>query len=117
MLVTGGRHYANEFLVFRTLDAVHAETPISLLIQGDATGADALARHWAMDREIPYLSHPAAWNRDGKYKAGPIRNSAMLKQWKPQKGVAFPGGNGTADMVKKMRAAGIEVLVVAEEGA
>jgi UDP-N-acetylmuramoylalanine-D-glutamate ligase len=34
----------------------------------------------------------------------------MLEREKPDLVVAFPGGRGTADMVAKARAAGVEVL-------
>jgi hypothetical protein len=36
----------------------------------------------------------------------------MLEEGKPDLVVAFPGGTGTANMVKQARAAGVEVLEV-----
>lgn len=36
----------------------------------------------------------------------------MLKEGKPDLVIAFPGGNGTKDMVTKARKAGIEVIEV-----
>lgn len=36
----------------------------------------------------------------------------MLSEGKPSLVVAFPGGEGTADMVRKARAAGVEVVEV-----
>jgi hypothetical protein len=54
----------------------------------------------------------AEWNRHGN-KAGPIRNATMLAMKPPVKlVVAFPGGSGTADMVAKAKAAGLEVMEV-----
>jgi hypothetical protein len=43
-------------------------------------------------------------------KAGPIRKQQMLDEGKPDLVVAFPGGRGTAHMVRIARAAGIEVI-------
>lgn len=43
--------------------------------------------------------------------AGPIRNQQMLDEGKPHLVVAFPGGTGTADMVRRAQAAGVLVLV------
>jgi hypothetical protein len=36
----------------------------------------------------------------------------MLNEGKPDLVVAFPGGRGTADMVKRARAAGIELILM-----
>jgi ABC-type branched-subunit amino acid transport system substrate-binding protein len=36
----------------------------------------------------------------------------MIREGKPDAVVAFPGGRGTADMVRQARAAGIEVREV-----
>jgi hypothetical protein len=40
----------------------------------------------------------------------------MLAEGKPDLEVAFPGGRGTANMVKQVRAAGVEVLEVSAGG-
>ena len=41
--------------------------------------------------------------------SGPIRNQAMLDEGRPDLVVAFPGHHGTADIVRRARAAGIKV--------
>jgi hypothetical protein len=40
------------------MDDLHARQPITCIIQGEAAGADTLAREWAEDRgiEVPTLS-------------------------------------------------------------
>lgn len=108
LLVCGGRNYLRGDVVFWTLDRAHAHRTISLLIHGGADGADTLAGAWAMERGIPCEIYPANWHRDGK-AAGPIRNQYMLEQARPDGVLAFPGGRGTADMVKRARAAGVLV--------
>jgi hypothetical protein len=52
---------------------------------------------------------PALWTQHGK-KAGPMRNQAMVDLL-PEIGIAFPGGNGTADMAARCRAAKIPVVL------
>lgn len=116
LIVCGGRDYSDRAHVFATLDRLHAEVPIALVIEGGAHGADALAKAWAYDRRVYCHTFPADWTAHGK-RAGAIRNAQMLRSLlaKPEHGytiavVAFPGGRGTADMVRRARAAGVEVL-------
>jgi len=82
--------------------------PISSIIAGGARGADTMAKHLAHAWNVPFRMFKADWNKHGK-AAGPLRNQRMLDEGKPDLVVAFPGGRGTADMVRRARAAGIEV--------
>jgi hypothetical protein len=84
-----------------------------MIIHGGASGADRLAGEWAASRGIPVEVHPADWQKYGR-AAGPIRNQQMIDR-KPDMVVAFPGGRGTADMVRRVRMAGIELVVVEQE--
>jgi hypothetical protein len=114
VLVTGGRDYADRARVWSVLDHYHAERPFSVLIEGEATGLDTIAREWAESRGVPVLAFPADWGdmtavpcvprirRDGvpyNAAAGGIRNRRMKLEGRPDIGLAFPGGKGTADMV------------------
>lgn len=107
VLVCGGRVFDDYKAMQLILDTQHEDEPITLLIHGDAVGADRLAARWARSRGVVAKAFPANWARDGK-AAGPIRNSAMLLE-KPELVIAFPGGKGTADMVRKALAAGVPV--------
>ena len=109
VLVCGGRDYADREFVRRTLDEIHASFPITVLVHGGAHGADMLAEHWAIDRGVTVEPHRADWSRHGK-AAGPIRNANMLASGIGLV-VAFPGGRGTADMVRKAIAVGVETIV------
>lgn len=106
VIVTGGRKFADAAAVDRELSRL---TP-TLIVAGGASGADMLAVDWAFKRKIPFIIINAQWKIHGK-AAGPIRNSRMIAEGADLV-VAFPGGTGTADCVRKARAAGIEVLEV-----
>lgn len=108
VLVCGGRDFSDYAAISIILEAIHAKRPITLLIQGGARGADSLAFEWAAHSLIPTKTFPAAWGIHGK-SAGPIRNNKMLTDGKPDLVVAFPGGSGTAHMVKIAKDAGVEV--------
>ena len=105
LLVCGGRGYDNWPVVRRELDA---NQPVAFLIHGGASGADRLAGKWADVNGVPTIVFPANW-RQGK-KAGPMRNQLMIDEGKPDLVIAFPGGRGTDDMVRRARAAGVHVV-------
>lgn len=111
VLVCGGRNFRSPAQVSRELDRLHAEQPITALMQGGATGVDRFAKEWAASRRIQRFMCTANWQAHGN-AAGPIRNQRML-DWKPDLVVAFPGGRGTADMVARAKASGVKVIEVA----
>lgn len=109
VLVCGGRNFTDAGLLERTLNRIHSETPIQVLIEGGARGADSLAKAWAESKlTIDVIECPAQWSRDGK-AAGLIRNLYMRDVYKPDLVVAFTGGTGTAHMVRVSRERGISV--------
>jgi predicted Rossmann-fold nucleotide-binding protein len=113
VLVCGGRDYSDEARVWRVLDKLHAEAGISCIIQGGANGADRLALRWAEKVSgVPSETYQADWENQGNF-AGPARNKRMLDEGKPDLVIAFPGGRGTADMVRKARRAGVDVVEIA----
>lgn len=111
ILVCGGRDYMDKGCVYKELNAYEANQTISRIITGGANGADDLAAQWAMRNEVDLDEYHAKWGKYGK-AAGPIRNARMLEEGKPDIVIAFPGGKGTADMVRKSKKAGIEVIEV-----
>ena len=56
ILLCGGREYADAKKLYETMDKVHAKKAITLLIHGQANGADKLGREWAKSRGIPLVS-------------------------------------------------------------
>jgi hypothetical protein len=122
-LVCGGRFYDDTRTLFRELDRLRAERGITQIVCGaqrhwveskqDFVGADWLAIEWALSRQVPFIGHPAEWKARGR-AAGPIRNAAMDAKWKPDLGIAFPGGDGTAGMIGILGRRRIEVIRVPE---
>jgi len=82
-----------------------------VIIHGGARGADKCADEWAVVNWCRFQEYPADWVKYGK-AAGFIRNKQMLVEGKPDLVIAFPGGRGTAMMVKLAREAGVETIVV-----
>ena len=112
VLVCGGRDYDNWLQMELTLDSFDTEErPITLLINGAARGADKMSSNWALRNGTTHREYPADWTKYGK-AAGAIRNQQMLDSEDIDLVVAFPGGRGTADMVRRARKKGIEVVVV-----
>ena len=109
VLVCGGRNYEEREKAFFILDAMHGKKAIALIIEGGARGADTLAREWAVSRNVPFRTFHANWALYGR-RAGPIRNQQMLDEAKPDVVIAFPGGDGTRDMVTRARNRGIKVF-------
>lgn len=105
--VTGGRDYRGWDDVCAALEAVMTKHGPFVLVQGAATGADALAARWAGLVPLQVDPFPADWDKYG-LGAGPLRNQAMVDSGLDGL-VAFPGGRGTADMVRRARKAGVPV--------
>jgi hypothetical protein len=108
VIVCGGRDFPSPAQIWNELDRLHAEYAFTELMHGGARGVDSFAREWAATKpEIRRYVCNAEWGKYGK-AAGPKRNSRML-QWNPDLVIAFPGGAGTADMIRQSEAAGIPV--------
>lgn len=104
VLVCGGRDYADHARVHEVLDKLHREAGIDVIIEGGARGADRWAYQWADSSGVDTATFEADWENQGSF-AGPMRNKRMLEEGRPDLVIAFPGGRGTADMVRKARKA------------
>ena len=89
------------------LGDIHEQRGPFTIINGGAGGADYLARRFAKLWELDCVTVRAEWNKHGK-AAGPLRNQKMIDEHKPDMVVAFPGGTGTADMIRRAKIARIE---------
>lgn len=122
VIVCGGRDYNDREEVFNTLDQLleacylKSTNPHLTIVEGGATGADTLAGEWAAQQidegaNVKLVTVAADWGTHGR-AAGPIRNRKMLDEHSPHLIIAFPGGNGTRNMVKQAQEAGIIVKVI-----
>lgn len=111
VLVCGGREYRDVDRVKNTLTEIHRLKPITCIIEGGARGVDHYAAQWGDEHNLGRLTFYADWAKHGK-AAGPIRNQAMIDEGQPVLVIAFPGGRGTTDMVRRAKAAGIEVILI-----
>lgn len=107
VLVCGGRDFRDVTSVWETLDQLAKTAVIDCLIEGDQRGADRIAGHWAKRKGVTLLPFKADWSR-GK-RGGPERNQRMIDEGRPDLVIAFPGKEGTANMVRQARAYRIEV--------
>ncbi|UUV43238.1 DprA-like DNA processing chain A [Rhodobacter phage RcCWillis] len=108
IIVCGGRDFSNRAGMNDILDALHKHYGFTLLVHGAARGADRMAGEWADANGVPCEPFAADWQMHGP-RAGLIRNKEMLRKFKPEIVIAFPGGNGTAHMVKIASEAGVLV--------
>lgn len=91
VLVFGSRTFSDVVFLFETLDKFHATYDFSTVIEGEAPGADTLAREWAEVRHIDVEPYPARWEEYGR-AAGPIRNTQMLLEGRPEMAFGFIDG-------------------------
>ena len=110
VLVCGDRNWFNRAAIRRELAKLPAGT---IIIEGEARGADTIAREEALALGLSVKRFPADWAHFGR-AAGPIRNLAMLNA-KPDRVLAFhtniAASKGTANMVKIATKAGKPVEV------
>ena len=110
VIVCGGREFANYTLMW---DVLNRECPPgSTIVHGAARGADYLAGFVARSLGLNVEEHPADWTWLGR-SAGPRRNEQMAASG-ADLCIAFPGGRGTADMVRRAKAHGILVYHVTD---
>lgn len=114
VIVCGSRHFENRAFVYETLTRLHARWSFEVVLTGGAEGVDKFADQWAYENGIHRTIFMANWKKFGN-RAGPIRNQRMIIYGRPDLVVAFPGGAGTADMMRQARESGVQVIEISEE--
>jgi hypothetical protein len=112
VLVCGSRSFNDYQLLERTLETL----PITTIIEGEARGADTLARRYGVGRGLDVIPFKALWDKHGK-AAGAIRNTEMLTKGRPDIVVAFWDGEsrGTRNMIEQAQRAGVRTDIVIGE--
>lgn len=108
VLITGGRDYADQATVDEIVDFLHAFYGEDLrILHGAARGADSLAQKAIERLGIAHKKFPADWKTHPK-AGGVIRNAEMARyldfcrdSGHSTQIVAFPGGNGTNNMIQE----------------
>lgn len=115
VLVFGGRDYGNQSRVESLLRDRFADCtldgPHVVIHGGCSTGADKFASIWCrFQTDIQEVCCNAAWTSLLGRAAGPQRNTRMLdiavdlsSFGERLNVIAFPGGSGTADMLRKVK--------------
>lgn len=126
ILCCGGRNFKDASAIEVPLDELLKEHRWLTIIEGGAPGTDRIAQRWAIKNKTDLYTFHARWGditREGAVvkrhatgegkeydaAAGGARNQRMIDVGRPDLVLAAPGGKGTADMVRRARAAGIEV--------
>jgi hypothetical protein len=115
VLICGDRNWGN---MPGQLGAMHRRIEMlpldCVIVQGEANGADRMAKKIATDFKMPVESYPAEWDKYGK-SAGPIRNRQMLNT-KPDLVIGFHSSiwtsKGTLDCLKEAARRGIKVELI-----
>lgn len=118
LIVCGGRSWpcdGNDDEVLEYMDMMKAYDIISdvidrggytCLFHGASSGADMFAEAYSKHKEFKCYAFPAEWSRIGR-AAGPVRNEEMAR--KASGIIAFRGGKGTADMLRRARIHGLKI--------
>ena len=107
VIVCGGRDYTDQDAIRSVLSRWKERRADVVIVHGDARGTDRLADHVARMMGFVVERYPADWSGFGR-AAGPIRNQIMVDSGADLV-VAFPGGAGTRDLVRRAVKRGIPV--------
>jgi hypothetical protein len=114
VLCCGDRNWTNWALIWETLRGLG---PNTIIVEGEARGADKMCRYVAEQLGYPVRKYPADWEKHGK-AAGPIRNRLQFDTEQPDLVIAFHNNlaqsRGTKDMVMYAQSKGTPVNVVSE---
>lgn len=126
VLICGDRNYKDVEAIRSWLSKLQ-DWGYDTVIEGEARGADSIARDEAEKMNFNVEKYPALWEEyKEKYpikdfgmkwkSAGTDRNTQMLVEGKPDLVVAFhndiENSKGTKNMVKQARNSGVQVIIV-----
>ena len=118
VLICGSRDWKNREIICSWLSKLQ-NWRFDTVIEGEAKGADSIARDEAEKMGVVILKFPADWNKYHK-AAGVIRNKQMLEEGRPDLIVAFhdniENSKGTKDTIQQGLRLKIPVILVDLQG-
>lgn len=105
VLITGGRYYRDEEFVHTVLSQI----PVDEIIHANCNGADLIADLWAWSNNVKITVYKSCWKKYGVL-APVIRNEYMITDSKPDLLIAFPGNEGTQNMIKLARKHNLKLI-------
>lgn len=113
IIIAGGKKYVPQQRHINQAYHILKNNNIGAVISGDCPGGgDVVGKMLAFMIKVPVRHFPAKWKVDGVFNpaAGLDRNSEMVEVADAL--LAFPGGNGTADTIRKAQKKGIKVWII-----
>jgi hypothetical protein len=115
LLICGDRRWYDKVAIKRVVEKFQP----NVIIEGEAPSADSLAREVGEEMNIAVEKYPANWEKFGR-AAGPIRNSQMLKEGKPDVVVGFHyninESKGTKNMLAQAKQKGKPAFLYSGSG-
>jgi hypothetical protein len=116
-LICGSRDYTDHEIIRVWIEKL-MKLGYDTIIEGEAKGADIIARNIATELGLKVEKFPANWKEFGR-AAGPIRNAQMLREGNPDIVIAFSQhfktSKGTKNMVHLATKKGVNVILIGEE--
>lgn len=113
ILICGDRKWTNRNLIKEKI----LEYSGTIIIEGDAKGADRISGEIARELGLEVRVYPAQWEKYGR-SAGPIRNRQQFDLENPDLVLAFhndiENSKGTKDMIKYAKNNYCKVVLISE---
>lgn len=115
VIIAGGREFNDYELLQQKCDILFSQKRPTVIVCGEARGADLLGKRYATENQISVLSFPADWKKYGN-RAGYIRNEEMAQNADAL--VAFWDGKsrGTKHMIELAKKYNLQVRIVRYQG-
>ena len=104
VIICGDRKWTDKEKMEQVIFELFIKYDELIIIQGEAQGADLMAKSIAINRNFEHEDYKAQWHYYGR-SAGPIRNKLMITEGKPNLVIAFhnniENSKGTKDMIRQ----------------
>ena len=111
VIIAGSRGFNDYDLLCQKCDIFFSQKKPTMILCGEARGADTLGRRYAEEHNIMVDSYPAEWSRYGR-SAGMLRNREMLKHADALVAFWDERSAGTKNMIDIAMEKGIPVRIV-----